>query len=276
MLLLMRWSSLNNIDFATGNDSDLKRIQELRRNILIASSNAGEGHIPSAFSILEILYALYVILPRSVSDNQNLDFEFILSKGHGCLALYAVLEEAKLIDQDWVSEFCKPMSNFGGHPDKVKIPSISSSTGSLGHGLPLAVGKAIANRLLGRNQRIYCLVGDGELNEGSIWESLLLSENFNLKELCLIVDFNESTSRSIEIPNLSTKLKGFSFEVVEVDGHDLSELQKALTSHAQNGPIAIIAKTTKGKGLSVMENTFAWHHRSPEASELNAFLEGIK
>ena len=267
---------MNSIDGTTPNEYDLKRILELRKKILIASSNAGEGHIPSAFSILEILYVLYIVLPRLRDENQNLDFDFILSKGHGCLALYAVLDEANLIDQNWVSDFCKPLSNFGGHPDKMKVPSVSASTGSLGHGLPLAVGKAIANRLLGQEQRIYCLVGDGELNEGSIWEALLLSENFNLKELCVIVDFNESTSRSIEIPNLSAKLTGFSFEVVEVDGHNLSELQRSLTLQTQNRPIAIIAKTTKGKGLSAMENSFAWHHRSPQASELNIFLEGLK
>ena len=114
------------------------------------------------------------------------DYDFILSKGHGSLALYAVLNAAGTINDDWINDFCREKSKYGGHPDKQKIPGVVASTGSLGHGLPIAVGRVLANRNKLISQRSYCLVGDGELNEGSIWESLLLIERFNLFELCLI------------------------------------------------------------------------------------------
>ena len=249
---------------------------ELRRQILKASSHSKEGHVPSAFSILEILYVIYVVIPSKHNLVMEKDYDFILSKGHGSLALYAVLNAAGTINDDWVIEFCKENSKYGGHPDKQKIPGVVASTGSLGHGLPIAVGRVLANRNKSRRQRSYCLVGDGELNEGSNWESLLLVENFNLFELCLIIDQNNSTTRAVRVTALQNKLESFGFRVVVVNGHDIEALEKVLMEPLGIDPIAIIAETTKGKGLELMENTFEWHHRSPSELELADFLEELK
>lgn len=253
-----------------------KSLSELRRKILIASSNSNEGHVPSAFSILEILYVIYVIIPAKYNLIAIKDYDFILSKGHGSLALYAVLNAAGTINDDWVIDFCKEKSKYGGHPDRQKITGVVASTGSLGHGLPIAIGRILANRHKSIQQRSYCLVGDGELNEGSNWESLLLVENFNLIELCLIIDQNNSTTRAVSVGGLKNKLESFGFKVVVVNGHDLEALEKVLTEPIGIEPIAIIAETIKGKGLEAMENTFQWHHRSPSKIELANFLGDLK
>jgi transketolase len=253
-----------------------KILLELRCQILKASSYSNEGHVPSAFSILEILYVIYVVIPSKHNLVMEKDYDFILSKGHGSLALYAVLNAAGTINNDWVFEFCKENSKYGGHPDKQKIPGVVASTGSLGHGLPIAVGRVLANRNKSIRQRSYCLVGDGELNEGSNWESLLLVENFNLFELCLIIDQNNSTTRAVRVTALQNKLESFGFRVVVVNGHDIEALEKVLMEPLGTDPIAIIAETTKGKGLELMENAFEWHHRSPSELELAEFLEELK
>ena len=249
---------------------------ELRRQILKASSYSKEGHVPSAFSILEILYVIYVVIPSKHNLVMEKDYDFLLSKGHGSLALYAVLNAAGIINGDWVVEFCKENSKYGGHPDKQKIPGVVASTGSLGHGLPIAVGRVLANRNKSIRQRSYCLVGDGELNEGSNWESLLLVENFNLFEMCLIIDQNNSTTRAVRVTALQNKLESFGFKVMVVNGHDIESLEKVLMEPLGTDPIAIIAETTKGKGLELMENAFEWHHRSPSELELTDFLEELK
>lgn len=254
----------------------LKTLSDLRKQIITASSLADEGHIPSALSILEILYTIHVLIPAKFNLVLNRDFDFVLSKGHGSLALYAVLNASGLIDDSWVIDFCKNNSNYGGHPDRTKVNGVVASTGSLGHGLPIVIGRILANRMKQIKNRSYCLVGDGELNEGSNWESFILAEDLNLEELCLIVDLNKSTSRAISVLNLRAKLESFGFEVFVVDGHDLSELEKVLSMPLGKSPIAIIAETIKGRGLKDMENSFYWHHRSPNKSQLNDFLSEIE
>ena len=253
-----------------------KILTELRRQILTASAHSKEGHVPSAFSILEILFVVYVVIPSKHNLIAGKDYDFILSKGHGSLALYAVLNAAGTINDDWINDFCREKSKYGGHPDKQKIPGVVASTGSLGHGLPIAVGRVLANRNKLISQRSYCLVGDGELNEGSIWESLLLIERFNLFEFCLIIDQNNSTTRAVPVSGLQNKLTSFGCKVVVVDGHDTEALEKVLTEPLGTKPIAIIAETVKGKGLEAMENTFEWHHRSPNEFELANFLGELK
>lgn len=255
---------------------EFKSLTDLRKQIITASSLAREGHVPSAFSILEILYVIYVVIPAKYTSVTLKDFDFILSKGHGSLALYAALTASGHIDESWVHEFCKDQSNYGGHPDRNKVSGVVASTGSLGHGLPIAIGRILANRQKKLNHRSFCLVGDGELNEGSTWESLMLVENFNLNELCLIVDNNNSTSRAVTAFNLEEKFKSFGFQVFVIDGHDLIELENILTIPISETPIAVIANTIKGKGLRDMENSFEWHHRSPDKNELEIFLKELK
>jgi len=254
----------------------IKSLKDLRKQIITASSLANEGHIPSAFSILEILYVIYVVIPSKYNVVILKDFDFILSKGHGSLALYAALTASGHIDESWVEEFCKDQSNYGGHPDRNKVSGVVASTGSLGHGLPITIGRILANRQKNLKQRSFCLVGDGELNEGTIWESLLLAENFKLNELCLIVDNNNSTTRAITSFNLEEKFKSFGFQVISINGHDLVELEKTLTMPISENPIAVIANTIKGNGLRDMENSFEWHHRSPNKKELSNYLEELK
>ena len=255
---------------------EVKTLTDLRKLIITASSLAHEGHVPSAFSILEILYVIYVVIPAKHKSVTLKDFDFILSKGHGSLALYAALTASGHIDESWVQDFCKDQSNFGGHPDRNKVSGVVASTGSLGHGLPITIGRILANRQKNLKQRSFCLVGDGELNEGSCWESLMLAENFKLNELCLIVDNNISTTRAVTTFNLEEKFKSFGFQVFVIDGHDLIELEKTLTMPISQNPVAVIANTTKGKGLRDMENSFEWHHRSPNKNELSIFLEELK
>jgi transketolase len=242
----------------------MKTIQEMRKDIVLAAYKAGEGHIVSAFSILDILYVLYngILGP---------DDRFILSKGHASLALYAVLG----LD---LSDFGQYNSLLGGHPDRNKVKGVLASTGSLGHGLPQAVGVALAKKIKNAPGRVYCLIGDGECNEGSIWESCLLAAHHKLDNLCVIVDYNHSNDRSLKIRNISDSLFSFGFGGEFINGHDEHHLFYALTRPIGvefQAPYAIVAETIKGKGCKRMENDPAWHHRVPTAEELPEILEEL-
>lgn len=256
-------------------ERSLLSMRKMRRRILEASHMSKEGHIPSAMSILDLLYCLYIELPASSDFKLGEDFDFILSKGHASLALYAVLEESKFIDSTWTESFVEFDSDFGGHPDMRKIPSISASTGSLGHGLAVSVGKILANRILGKRKHIFCLVGDGEMNEGAIWESLLLASHHQLSELTLIVDFNHSSDRALSLGDLESKMMAFGFKTVAIDGHDHEQILSALKSRSEK-PTAILANTIKGFGLAMMENNPAWHHLSPSSEELIEMIRALK
>jgi transketolase len=248
-------------------------LKGMRTDILEASSNSQEGHIPSAYSVLEIIYSIYL---GEWNQNKSIDFDFILSKGHASLALYATLEQAKFIGPDWKSNFAKFESDYGGHPDMKKVNGVSASTGSLGHGLPIALGKALAYRVLNKNKKIFCLVGDGEINEGSIWESLLLAAHHKIHEMVIILDFNHSTDRALAISEVKNKLEAFGLRTYEIDGHDLEQINDVLERSKDSTPTAIIANTIKGYGLSAMENNPAWHHLSPRADELDVLKSEIR
>jgi transketolase len=252
-------------------DSNLRIMRE---KILRASHYSKEGHVPSAFSVLNLLYCIYIELPAASSFKLNQSYEFILSKGHASLGLYATLEQAGIIDDTWVESFAKFESSFGGHPDMQKIPNVSASTGSLGHGLPIAIGKILANRILGSRKQIFCLVGDGEMNEGTIWESLLLASHHQLGELTLIVDLNHSTDRALTLGDLKSKLISFGFKTLVIDGHDHIQILSTLLS-IDDQPTAIIANTVKGFGLELMENNPAWHHLSPSEKELPEMIRAL-
>jgi transketolase len=254
---------------------DSKRLRELRANILKACFYSKEGHIPSAFSILDILYCLYILLPKNSSINlKDKDF-FILSKGHASLALYAILEEAKVIDGAWQTSFCDFNSRYGGHPDMKKISGVHASTGSLGHGLPITVGKVLARRVLGVDSKAFCLIGDGELNEGSIWESLLLASHHKMSELTVIVDNNASSDRALELHSLKSKFDAFGFNVKEVNGHSHCEILEAIQLSDSNKPSAIIAQTIKGFGIRDFEGNPAWHHAVPTKTQLENYLKAL-
>lgn len=244
-------------------------IIKLRKDILRLAYKAQEGHIPSAFSILDIIWVLY----DQVLKRQD---KFILSKGQGCLALYAVLAEKKIISKkELINNYCEYDSIFGGHPDRNKIAAILASTGSLGHGLPIAIGVAMAIRIKNAKTRLYCLIGDGEANEGSIWEAALLASHHQLPSLCLIVDNNHSTDRALKINDLTAKFTAFGWQVCEINGHNHDEIKKALQNFDTYKPTCIIANTIKGKGCPSMENNPAWHHRTPTKNEYPKLIKEI-
>jgi transketolase len=248
-------------------------LKSMRSDILEASSNSQEGHIPSAYSVLELIYSIYL---GNWNRDKSVDLDFILSKGHASLALYSTLEKARFIGSDWKSNFAEFESDYGGHPDMNKVNGVSASTGSLGHGLPIALGKAFAYRILNKNKKIYCLVGDGEINEGSIWESLLLASHHKMHEMVVILDFNHSTDRALAISDVKNKFEAFGFRTFEVDGHNLEQIDAVLESSKESTLTAIIANTIKGYGLSGMENNPAWHHLSPRADELDGLKSEIR
>jgi transketolase len=254
-------------------------VQRMKRRIVQASNRAGEGHVPSALSILDILSVLYgkVMQHRALAGQSPTDRDrFILSKGHGSLALYAVLAEHGYFPPVEFDRFCAYDGMLGGHPDGNKVPGVEASTGSLGHGLPMALGMALAYRIQQSQYRIFCLIGDGEANEGSIWEAALLGAHHQLSQLCCIVDFNHSTDRAMSLGKLTDKWRAFGWYATEVDGHDHSALEQALHTTVANQPLAVIAHTTKGKGVACMEGNPAWHHRAPNAAELEKILEELQ
>jgi len=247
------------------------RLVSMRKSILTAAFNAGEGHIASAFSILELIDAVYSSIPLA-GGGPNW---FVLSKGHASLALYAVLENRGLISSDWVENFCKFDSRFGGHPDSVKIPEIAISSGSLGHGLPFSVGLALANRARASVGKIVVLVGDGELNEGSNWEALLVADHYRLDNLQIIVDFNHSGDRAIELGSLVDKFSSFGCQVAEVEGHDTIDISKALLGHSSKVKV-LVAKTIKGFGIAEMQSNPEWHHKAPNRDQFDEFLRELR
>ena len=254
----------------------IKKIKELKKNILKVSLAAGEGHIPSAFSILDILWILYDKILQINPTNPDVDARdrLIVSKGHSSLGLYAVLAEKGFFPISNLADFCKFDSFLGGHPDRNKVPGVEASTGSLGHGLPMAVGVALGLKIKNINSKVFTIIGDGECNEGSIWESLLLAAHHNLSNLTCIVDYNRSTDRALKIDNLSKKFTAFGWKTRVIDGHDHTEIYKAFKTK-DSRPRAIIAKTIKGYGCKTMENNPAWHHKSPTKEELTILLNEL-
>jgi transketolase len=247
------------------------QIREMRQKILETSHAAKSGHIASAFSILEILHVLY---DQFLKDEDS----FILSKGHGSLGLYAVLWNKGFITDEQMGSFGKYDSILGGHPDRNKVPKVVASTGSLGHGLPVAVGLAFAKLSKLQRGKVYCLVGDGECNEGSVWEAALLAKHLRLNNLVCIVDNNKSQIRSVPTEDVQQKFSSFGFRVISVDdGHDTKKLRDAiLLSQDSDVPTCIVCDTVKGYGIdSISSDMFSWHHRSPNADELSNFLKEL-
>jgi transketolase len=254
-----------------------ENLKQIREKIVLFSTQAKEGHIPSALSILDLLWCLYdsVLKLRPFDENRDV---FIMSKGHASIGLYSVLAHKGLIDGNSLSSFASFNSMLGGHPDRNKVPFVEASTGSLGHGMPIAVGVALAKKISKLNGSAYALVGDGECNEGSIWESSLLAAEHQLNNLCCIVDHNHTTDRALSIDSVADKFKAFGWEVIEIDGHDHRQILDAFSyfSNRKNSkPFCIVANTTKGFGIKTMENTPEWHHKTPNEEELELLLGEI-
>ncbi len=253
--------------------------KEVRRDIMRTAYKGGSGHIASALSAVEIMTALYFggILRYDPANPYWEDRDkLVLSKGHASLVLYSVLKRIGYITQKELDSFCSPGSALGGEPRLGDIPGVEATTGSLGHGLSFAIGIAIANRLDKRSSRTYAILGDGECQEGSVWEAALSAAHYRLDNLTVILDCNslqamDSTENIVSLNPLMEKWNGFGWSVVEINGHDLDQICTALKEDRESAitkPRIIIAHTIKGKGISFMENVPIWHYRMPNSEEM--------
>ena len=249
-----------------------KPLDNLRKKILTVAYKTKEGHIGSSLSILDILWILYndYYNPNELEDNV-----IILSKGHASLGLYAILHEKGFISNDDLYSFCEYNSILGGHPDKNKIKDVYASTGSLGHGFPIAVGVALAKKIKKEAGTVFAIVGDGESNEGTIWESALLAREHNLNNLVCIVDYNHSNDRSIKLESIVEKFNSFGWASSEVDGHNHELIRATLKDKSESRPRAIIANTIKGNGITRMENQHEWHHKSPNENQYDEIMKEL-
>ncbi len=232
----------------------MEAIKKLRNRILEVALRDGMGHIPSALSILDLIWVLY----DKVKKEED---QFILSKGHGVMALYAVLEAKGLLE--WNTKLM-------GHPKRGG--AIMASTGSLGHGFPMAAGLALAKKIKGEEGKVFCLIGDGECNEGTVWESAMLASHHKLNNLVVMVDDNQSSTRALDLGSLADKFYAFGFSTWNIYGHSEREILNAMNTKSEK-PLCIIADTNKGNGVEMMRGDNSWHNRRLSESEYN---EAIK
>lgn len=262
----------------------IDRCRELRLRCLEISQQVSALHMAPAFSCLEIVDAIYSHLMRQELSQPPLD-TFILSKGHGFLAQLVVLEAKGVIPSAELVAFCTPEGSIGVHPD-YGTPGVSAATGSLGHGLAMGVGIALANRATPQAHRtpvgvVYVVLSDGELQEGSTWEAIMLASSLGVQNLVVIVDNNDfqSLGRTSQThPSLypiEEKFEAFGWEAASADGHDSQEIVEKVMSRTGNRPYVLIAKTTKGKGVSYMENEPIWHYRSPSELEYRVAVKEL-
>jgi transketolase len=253
-----------------------RRATRIRLRDLRMVYEAGLGHPGGEFSAIDILTTLYFGVLRhdpARPDDPERD-RFVLSKGHGAAALYTTLAEAGYFDPAELSTFMAPLSRLNGHPDRNKVPGVETNTGPLGHGFPVAVGIALAARLDGSDRRTFVLTGDGELQEGSMWEAAMAASHYELDGLTVVVDRNglqqgDLTESTIRLEPLADKWRAFGWSVVEVDGHDHAALLTTLRGMPlePGRPSCVIAHTHKGHGVSFMSDQVAWHHHVPTPDE---------
>jgi len=262
---------------------DLSR--SVRREILKMTTAAGSGHPGGSLSSADLVTSLYFSeMNHSPDDPDDPERDkFVLSKGHACPLLYAVLAELGYFPKEELSSLRKTGSMLQGHPDKSKTPGVESSTGSLGQGLSVACGIALGDRLSGRESRTYCLLGCGESQEGQVWEAAMSAAHYKLGNLCAIVDNNNlqidgKTCEVMNIEPVADKWRAFGWNVLEIDGHNFDEILKAFEQArgCKGEPTVLVAKTVKGKGVSFMENVCDYHGKVLTGEELERALEELK
>lgn len=260
-----------------------ERALAIRQTVLKMAVRANGGHIAPAYSMTDIVAELFFdgILRY---DAQRPEWDgrdyFILSKGHGALALYVALAMAGYFPAEELWTFCKPGSRLGSLAKKGSVPGVEATTGSLGHGLSYAVGIALACKMDGQSNHVYVMLGDGECEEGSVWEGLMAAAHHGLDNLTVIIDYNglqamDSVQSIMSIDGFTEKLRAFGFDVEDIDGHDYHAIQRALTTRAAGKPRAVIAHTIKGKGISFMEGVPIWHYRIPNEEEMDIALREL-
>ena len=265
-------------------DYDESVCKRLRKQIYLTAEKGGMGHLASCYSCLEILYVLYLkgIMKYNVDDphDQSRD-RLILSKGHAGLALYWVMCEAGIMKASELDTFLQPGSHIGGEPCMRDSQRVEATTGSLGHGLSMAAGMAMAQRMDGLNARTFVIIGDGECEEGTIWEAAMSAPVFRLNNLVAILDCNHiqkmtTITGTIGLDNWAEKWESFGWLVKKVDGHDIDALERVLNEENNTDkPLFIIADTVKGKGISIMENNPLWHFKLPNRKEKKIFQKEL-
>lgn len=263
---------------------DKDACQRLRRNIYLTIAKGGMGHIASCYSCLEILYTLYVKGVMKYDTENPGDVcrdRLVLSKGHAGVALFWVMSEVGLLDEALLDTFLQPGSCIGGEPCMRDLPGIEASTGSLGHGLSMAVGMAMAQKLDQTDARTFVVLGDGECEEGTIWEAAMSAPAFKLNNLVVILDCNKiqkmtTITGTVGLDNWEEKWKSFGWLVKNVDGHDINALYTVLKEkNDTDKPLLLIAHTVKGKGVSIMENNPLWHFKLPNRKEKKIFQKEL-
>ena len=258
--------------------------KQLRVDIIRMIEAAGSGHPGGSLSVIDLLTVLYLKFLRH--DPKRPDWperdRVILSKGHACPALYAVMAYSGYFPKENLMTLRKLGSPLQGHPDRLKLPGIEFSSGSLGQGLSVGIGMALAAKLDKKDFKTYVILGDGEIQEGQCWEALMAAPKFKLDNLVMILDHNNGqidghVDEVMPIDPMEDKLKSFGWEVSAIDGHDFAQIDKAFTQaqKASGMPHAIVAKTVKGKGVSFMENVIAWHGKAPNKEEADRAVEEI-
>jgi transketolase len=255
---------------------------DVRRTVVGMVDRAGLGHIGGDLSVTDILVTLFgAVLDVDPADPTRPDRDrFILSKGHCAGALYATLANCGFFPRAELETFMAPHSALNGHPNRTKVPGVETNTGPLGHGFPVGVGCAIAAKLRDLDYRTFVVLGDGELQEGSNWEAAMTAAHYDLDNLTAIVDRNRlqqgaSTADTKELEPLPDKWAAFGFEVRVIDGHDFTELLEATQPSTTGKPVAVIANTIKGKGVSFMENRVEWHHKVPSAEQVELAIQEL-
>lgn len=248
-----------------------QRAIDLRHMAIDALEGGGRGHIGSTMSLIEMMRVLYddILAARPAEPDWPERDRLILSKGHGCIAQYVLLADKGYFDRSELRGFCRAESRLGGHPERGKLPGVEASTGALGHGLPIAVGLAIAQRMRQRPSRVFVICGDGEINEGSVWESAMSAAKHGLGNLTVAIDYNKIQSAGftddiLPLEPLLDKWRAFGFDAHEVDGHDVEALRCVFRrpETEPERPTAVICHTVKGKGIAFAENDPTWHHKS--------------
>ena len=256
--------------------ADLEKIaKEVRKDILFEVYNANSGHVGGALSCADILVAIYFNL---INEGDKI----VLSKGHASAALYAVLAEKGFFPKEELATFRKINSRLQGHPSYVKTPGIDASSGSLGQGLSVANGIALSFKLDKKSNHVYAILGDGEIQEGQIWEALMTANHYKLNNLIAFLDYNKlqidgTNEEVMKVAPVKEKFEAFGFFVQEIDGHDFEKIILAVkNAKKQSKPSIIIANTIKGKGVSFMENKCEWHGKAPKKEEYEIAISELE
>ena len=262
-----------------------KMARQVRKGIIEAVYSNQSGHPGGSLSVADILTVLYFKEMNIDEENPNWDDRdrLVLSKGHCSPALYSCLANRGFFPVEDLKTFRNINSYLQGHPDKNKVPGVDMTTGSLGQGLSAANGMAIAGKMDGKDYRVYCILGDGEIEEGQIWEAAMAANKYKLDNLCVIVDNNNlqidgTIEEVMSSYPIDEKFRSFGFEIIKIDGHDITEIIKAfdVAKNVKGKPTCIIAKTIKGKGVSFMENQVGWHGKAPNEEQYIQALQELE